>query len=107
MRTVGQRVASIAPTRIVALPKTVDPHYLTAEHAAWRGAVLRRARFRCEGLGCGAHGVRLYADHVVELRDGGAPFDPTNGQALCASCHARKTARERARRHGAPGPLHP
>lgn len=105
MKTIGQRVASTARQRVAVQPKTPDPHYLTPEHAAWRAAVLRNARFACEQ--CGLKGVKLYADHIVEIRDGGSKTDPANGQALCASCHARKTARERARRHGAPGPLHP
>lgn len=107
MRTIGQRVASAARSRVAPQPKTVDPHYLTPEHAAWRAAVLRRAGYRCEGLACGAKGVKLYADHVVELRDGGSKTDPANGQALCARCHARKTARARAQRHGATGQVHP
>ncbi len=33
-------------------------------------------------------------DHVQPLRDGGARLDQTNLQALCKSCHSRKTARE-------------
>jgi 5-methylcytosine-specific restriction protein A len=32
-------------------------------------------------------------DHVVPLRSGGADA-PSNYQALCASCHSRKTVRE-------------
>lgn len=105
MRSIGQRLGASAGQRVTTQPKTVDPHYLTPEHEAWRKVVLRKARYRCEGLGCGASGVKLYADHVVEIKDGGAPLDPANGQALCARCHARKTARERAYRHGLAVPL--
>ena len=36
-------------------------------------------------------GTRLFADHIVELRDGGNPFELANGQALCGSCHTIKT----------------
>lgn len=37
----------------------------------------------------------LQVDHIVPLRDGGAPLDPLNLQVLCASCHSLKTAAER------------
>lgn len=41
---------------------------------------------------------RLFADHIVELKDGGAPFDVANGQALCGAHHTLKTAAERQKR---------
>jgi 5-methylcytosine-specific restriction protein A len=37
----------------------------------------------------------MYADHIVELRDGGQPFDLRNGQCLCAVHHERKTFQAR------------
>lgn len=40
----------------------------------------------------------MYADHIVEIEDGGAPFDVKNGQCLCSADHQIKTARERAKR---------
>ena len=40
----------------------------------------------------------MFADHIVELKDGGAPYDLNNGQCLCGSCHTRKTVAERVRR---------
>ena len=86
-------------------PKTADAELATPEHQAWRLEVLKRAGWKCQGPGCDKHGrrggVRLYADHIAERRDGGDALDPANGQALCPSCHGRKTAQERARRaHG-------
>lgn len=94
LHTLDVRIARLAP-------KAVDPHYLTPEHQAWRGEVIRRSGNRCQGPGCRTpdRSTRLYADHVRELRDGGAPFDPANGQALCGACHSRKTAAARAARH--------
>lgn len=85
--------------------KTADPHYGTPEHRAWRKAVIDRAFGTCEavdpdGRRCGRAEARMFADHVIELRDGGAPFDLANGQALCGGCHSRKTAAERAKRDG-------
>ena len=29
-------------------------------------------------------------DHIVELLDGGAPFEPSNPQAACVPCNTRK-----------------
>ncbi|NKC30194.1 HNH endonuclease signature motif containing protein [Falsiroseomonas selenitidurans] len=79
-------------------PKRADPIYATPDHARWRAEVVRRSGGQCQAPGCGRTGIRLFADHIVELRDGGAPFDPANGQALCGACHSRKTAAARAAR---------
>ncbi len=46
---------------------------------------------------CEEHGViepATEADHIVPIRVGGARLDVRNLQALCKSCHSRKTARE-------------
>ncbi len=83
-----------APSRWPRAQKQPDPHYQTPEHRAWAKAVKERAGWRCEE--CGATGVKLYADHVVELKDGGDPLG--QGRALCASCHTTKTHRARAER---------
>ncbi len=40
----------------------------------------------------------VVADHIQPIKDGGGRFDPSNLQALCVSCHNRKTAQETARR---------
>ncbi len=100
LRNLGPRVA-IADTRIARPPaKEVNPHYTTPEHRAWRAVVVARAGGRCQDPACAspARGARLYADHVIELRDGGDALDLANGMARCAACHARKTLAERARR---------
>jgi len=34
-------------------------------------------------------------DHIKELSDGGEPYERSNLQSLCHSCHNRKTASER------------
>ena len=38
----------------------------------------------------------VVVDHIQPLKAGGARFDSSNHQALCQSCHNRKTARETA-----------
>jgi hypothetical protein len=111
------RVVTLRPSIAVvdlrtarAPDKRADPHYLTPEHRAWRAAVITRAGGRCEavdeaGRRCWrseAKGHRMFADHIVELADGGAPLDLANGRCLCGSHHNSKTNRERTARHSAP-----
>lgn len=73
-------------------------HYQTPEHAAWRAAVKRRDGYRC--VKCGTTGPRLIADHIVEIEDGGAALDVSNGQTLCQAHHNRKTEQARRARRG-------
>jgi len=96
LRTLSMKTLDL---RRAQLPrKTVNLIYLTAEHRAWRAHVIARAGGRCESRGCGRKEVRMFADHIRELKDGGNPLDPANGQCLCGSCHSRKTADARVRR---------
>jgi hypothetical protein len=72
-------------------------HYQSSEHQRWSSEVKRHDRYTCQK--CGAHDVRLIADHIIEIDDGGASLDVSNGMTLCISCHNRKTAQAaRARR---------
>ncbi|WP_156389695.1 HNH endonuclease [Methylobacterium sp. Leaf465] len=67
----------------------------------WRGLrdrLLRERGRKCEDRG--RTGTRIYCDHVVEICDGGAGLDVTNIKLRCGSCHTRKTADARAKRHG-------
>jgi 5-methylcytosine-specific restriction enzyme A len=71
----------------------------------WR---LVRAAFLREHPLCGACRERgglipaRVVDHVVPVKDGGARYLASNLQALCVSCHNRKTARETAGRRSLP-----
>ena len=96
LRMLSSRIARHDTRTALPPPKQPDPYYGSAEHRAWRAAVLARAGHACQG--CGHRGARLYADHIVELRDGGAALDVTNGQALCGACHTTKTIAARAAR---------
>lgn len=73
--------------------------YATYRSKRWR-MLARRVKFEqplCPGLPgeeCGA--IATEVDHIVAMAAGGQPFARANLQALCASCHARKTRAERA-----------
>jgi 5-methylcytosine-specific restriction enzyme A len=91
------------PTR-VAKSRSINTN--SADHVRWRDVVLGRAGWQCQAIDGGvrcdkrAPTHRLFADHVVELADGGAALDPANGQALCGSHHTAKTMLARQRRMG-------
>lgn len=107
--TLPPRVAAGEHRRVRPAAKQAAAVYQTTEHRQWRAEVIRRAGGMCQS--CGRADGRLFADHVQELRDGGAPLDPGNGRALCGACHTRKTAAARAARArgmgGQMSPTHP
>lgn len=87
----------VADTRTARpAPKVADGFYLTPAWRAAREEAVALGLNRCAK--CGRTGCRLFVDHIVELQDGGAPFDQSNLEAICGSCHSAKTAAERAKR---------
>ena len=98
------KITSFDTRRVKPPAKAVDAHYATPEHKAWRMAVMVKAKWRCEavvdGQRCTRHAPkdRLFADHIVEVSDGGDLLDPNNGQAMCGSHHTIKTQAERTKR---------
>ena len=105
LRMLKPRLATIDTSIARPLPppeKERAHHYGTPEHREWSRQVINRAGGMCQGRGCGRTNTRLYADHIIELKDGGAPLDLRNGQALCGSCHVRKTAKARRARAASP-----
>lgn len=70
----------------------------TTAHRRWRTTVLTRDRYTCQH--CGHRGTpgdgTIEADHILNVRRGGHPHDPNNGQALCTHCHTIKTHTEAA-----------
>lgn len=83
-------------------PKRADPFYLSSEWRALVASIIAERGRRCEqcGKSAGQDGgpLRLVADHVIEIKDGGAPLDPGNIRLLDYQCHAVKTQRARAER---------
>jgi len=111
VRTVDTRTTKPPPRPVTAYNrfKKRDALYATPEFREWRTRVVSRAGGRCEVV---THGYRctkalpthrMFADHIVEIRDGGARFDPNNGQCLCGPHHLIKTAQARRDRLRNPG----
>jgi hypothetical protein len=108
MRKLAPAIRTFEHRRIKPEAKTVDPFYLTPEYQAWREKVISKAGGRCEAVERDARcrkaqpRHRMFADHIKEVRDGGARFDPTNGQCLCGRHHTLKTTEARAARLASP-----
>ena len=104
LRGLSPTVATLGDL-VAPAPKVAAPIYRSPEWRALLAAVKRQRGARCER--CGSR-HRLIGDHVVELSDGGAPYDPSNIDLLCQACHNTKTAQARAARargrvHGVAG----
>lgn len=101
LRTLGPRVRAVDTSTVRLPPKQLDQRYNTPEFRWWRAEVVRRAGGRCEAIVDGYRCSkayphhRMYADHVVELSDGGALSNINNGMCLCASHHEIKTVEAR------------
>lgn len=65
----------------MAQPLEIKLVYRSARWRAARAAALERDRHRC--IGCRT-GSELTVHHILELDDGGAPFDLDNLETLCA-----------------------
>jgi len=64
--------------------------------------VIRERGRTCEDKECdgATHGpgMRVFGDHIVEIRDGGPTLDKRNVMLRCGAAHSRKTAAARATR---------
>jgi hypothetical protein len=106
LRTLKPLVRAFDARPIKPEGKRVDRFYLTPEYRAWREKVIARAGRRCEAVDDGQRCTkaeprhRMFADHVIEVKDGGAPYEPANGRCLCGSHHTFKTTQTRAARLG-------
>ena len=96
----------VAGLRFAEGPKVADQFYVSPE---WRLFVqgLKVDRFghpsnaHCQDPKCKypGRGCRVFADHVVEIKDGGARLDPRNIMFRCGSCHTRVTNERKALRN--------
>lgn len=72
-----------------------DRYYDTAKHKAWRAAVLRKAKHKCQE--CAKYGKSVAATHAHHIK---ARLDypelkhvVSNGMALCTGCHNKIESR--------------
>ena len=112
LRTIGHKLRpSIRPAKVTVGPKVADSVYSHPRFKAFRTVVLRRAGYRCEYVDpatkvrCskGAPKDRVVADHIIEIKDGGDPFDASNGQCHCIEHNTRKGIAARTNRRGGGG----
>ncbi len=79
-----------------------EPFYVSLDWKDFSTRIIRKRGRRCEQCGriYSEQGkpIRAFVDHIIELKDGGKPFDEQNVQVLCGSCHTTKTMTERSRR---------
>lgn len=73
--------------------RRATPTIHRAVYARKRWTMTRRRQLRdhplCETPGCDRNATDVH--HIVDLSDGGDPWDPANLQSLCHVCHARIT----------------
>lgn len=101
LKAMDHRTVKPMDPRTYAARRKADPAMAFYGTSAWqtmRKEVVEERGYRCED--CGTVPSRIYCDHVVELKDGGAPLDKTNIRLRCGSCHTTKTLRARGERMG-------
>lgn len=96
-------VATLDTRAAQPAPKTADPFYLSPEWRALVAAIIAERGPYCQGAEHDTRrtrgpGIRLFGDHIVERKDGGAELDRRNIMLLCGACHTRKTIAARAAR---------
>lgn len=97
-------VLATLDTRVRVPEKRADPFYLSPEWRALLAEIIAERGRACEDPECEdparCAAGRIYGDHIVEKRDGGALLDKANIMLRGAPCHGRKTAAARAARRG-------
>lgn len=96
LRTLPPRLKALDTRTVRPPPKVVESFYSSAEWKICAAAIRRRDGYQC--VKCGSREGRLYVDHIVERKDGGADYDPANLECLCAPCHGKKSTAERVKR---------
>jgi 5-methylcytosine-specific restriction protein A len=107
LRSIGQKLGPPRSVKVKQAPKVVQSFYLSPEWRALMDQIITerfgsRERARCEDLECKNPqriGIRVFGDHIKELKDGGARLDKRNVLCRCGSCHSRKTMAERTKRY--------
>lgn len=109
LRTLGQKLRPSSAIKVRVPEKKAESFYLSPEWRSLMDQIIKqrfgdRGHARCEDPECRTKyriGIRVFGDHIVERKDGGAELDPRNIICRCGACHSRKTAVERGKRVGA------
>jgi 5-methylcytosine-specific restriction endonuclease McrA len=99
LKAIPSKVKPARQTRSAPLPSEGGvgrSFYQTKEWADFRSAIVKERGRRCEK--CGAIGP-VVADHIQEVRDGGALYERRNIMLMCLPCHNSKTAESRVERN--------
>ena len=94
------RIKPISLDTAKAPAATYVPLYSSKEWIGLMAKIRKQRGNRCER--CDRTDVRLVGDHIVELKDGGAPLEASNVALLCWACHTAKTNKARAVRIAKP-----
>jgi len=92
----GPRVATLDTSIAAPPPKTAEPFYTSRPWLELMASIKAERGERFQD--CGRERCRIFGDHIVELKDGGAKLDRSNVRLRCGSCHTLKTNAERAKR---------
>lgn len=100
LRSIRPRIgpAQVSRVRPIAKGAGHSALYDSKEWKALRAEVMAERGRRCAQ--CGQTEGRMHCDHIIELRDGGAPLDKANVQVLCHVCHCKKTVNTHNKRMG-------
>lgn len=96
LKTISTTIRTVDARSVKPLPKTAEAFYLSPEWRALMKRIIAKRGRRCEE--CERTGTRIFGDHIIELKDGGAPLDEANVMCRCGSCHTKKTVVARAAR---------
>lgn len=108
LQTKRERLRPSVRVKVRTPEKKAQPFYLSPEWRSLMEAIIAkrfggRDKARCEDPECTKpyrRGIRVFGDHIVEIKDGGALLDERNILCRCGSCHTRKTGEARAMRYG-------
>lgn len=95
------RLQTLDTRRVAPPPKQADPFYTGRPWRELMARIIKKRGRRCQDPAHKGHhdpAARIFGDHIVELRDGGAALDEANIMLRCGSCHTTKTAAARAQR---------
>ena len=105
LKTLGSRLATLDTRAAPPAVKRAEPFYLSPGWRALMARLIRERGRRCQDARCKTPhrtGIRVFGDHIEELKDCGDALDETNILLRCGSCHTRKTNEQRAKRLAAP-----